>query len=291
MSINKHLFETIYKNCVSIIDNATDRDILHKKVKLDAAFATLCRLEDPELQEFYSIVHELRLYQYIKDLGFKITAMNDSKAGPDFRTDMGYVECVCATKGRSGTPEHQWLNERLNQSMNRYESALSRLTSVIFDKKDKYKLYLQKQIIDDDTPCIIAVNTSIFSNEFHSQLNLDLVLKILYGIGCRTMSFNLETHNCVGQSEVETHLYENKALKPPRNADLSLDNFSRSDFKHISGIILNNNSIGEELEKEYFCLLLNPFARVAIDKSILQDIKYFALSETDGNSFTYKWFH
>lgn len=125
MSINKPLFDDIYHNCSDIISKSSDNNIQKKRVKLNSAYTKLCVEENPELQEFYSIVHELRLYQYIKDLGIAINAANDEKAGPDFITDLGYIECISATKGLLGTPERQWLDKRLKESMNRYIAALS----------------------------------------------------------------------------------------------------------------------------------------------------------------------
>ena len=291
MSINKPLSDKIYKICTSIISNSSDKNILLKRTRLDTTYATLCKTKDHELQEFYSIVHELRVYDYMKHMGISINAANDDKAGPDFATDLGYIECISVTKGLPGTPERLWIDERLNQSMNRYISALPRLSGAILDKTKKYKTYLANNIIDKRKPRIIALNTSVFSNEFHSQLNLELVLKILYGIGCRTMRFNLSTNSFVEENGIESHAYEDSAVKPPRNANLPLSYFYSEEFNDISGVIVNNNAISEDLEKEYFCLLLNPFANVSIYKTRLTGIKYFELDNIDANYATFRWYN
>lgn len=291
MSINRPLFDSIYKKCIDIIELSPDANIAKKKNKLDSAYYTLCQKEDHELQEFYSIVHELRVYDYMKHMGISINAANDDKAGPDFATDLGYIECISVTKGLPGTPERLWIDERLNQSMNRYISALPRLSGAILDKTKKYKTYLANNIIDKRKPRIIALNTSVFSNEFHGQLNLELVLKILCGIGCRTIRFNLSTNSFVEENGIESHAYEDSAVKPPRNADLPLSYFYSEEFNDISGVIVNNNAISEDLEKEYFCLLLNPFANVSIDKTRLTGIKYFELDNIDANYATFRWYN
>lgn len=80
-------------------------------------------------------------------------------------------------------------------------------------------------------------------------------------------------------------------MKPPRNVDLPLSYFYYEEFKDISGVIVNNNAISEDLEKEYFCLLLNPFADVPIDKTRLFRIKYFELDNTDDNYATFRWYN
>lgn len=154
MSINKPLFDTIYKKCLLIITNSSDINIKNKQGQLCAAYKKLCKTEDHELQEFYSVVHELRLYQYIKDLGITVSALNDNKAGPDFITDLGYIECVSATKGLKGLPERNYLEKQLKQSMNRYVSAIPRLSSVIADKAKKYGIYLKDNVINEKIPRI-----------------------------------------------------------------------------------------------------------------------------------------
>lgn len=103
------------------------------------------------------------------------------------------------------------------------------------------------------------------------------------------MRFNLETNQFIEDAECESRLYEDTGLKPPKNIELQFNYFSEKEFENISGVILNNNSIGEELKKEYFCLLLNPFARCPIDASQLEGITYFQLNKTDAQYLTYCW--
>ena len=82
------------------------------------------------------------------------------------------------------------------------------------------------------------------------------------------MRFSLTTNTFVEENGVESHAYEGSAVKPPRNADLPLSYFYYEEFQDISGVIVNNNAISEDLEKEYFCLLLNPFATVPMIKHV-----------------------
>lgn len=283
MGINKRLFAKIYERCLKIIADSSDANIKNKETKLHKAYYDLCKTEDHELQEFYSIVYELRFYQYINDLGIEIKAGNDNKGGPDFITELGYIECVCPTKGESGTLERQWLDNRLKQPMNRYEAVLPRLSGAILDKRKKYKNYLDKNTIDKTKPCIIAINTSIFSNEFQSSSNLELILKILYGIGNEIVEYDTETNSFVETNGVAVHTYESEGVKPPRNIPLALNIFADKEYKNISGIILNNNAIGEELSDEFFYLLLNPVASVQIDEACLRGIKYFTQVKYDSN--------
>lgn len=52
MSINKPLFDTIYKKCLSIITNMSDINIKNKQGKLCAAYKKLCKTEDHECKNF-----------------------------------------------------------------------------------------------------------------------------------------------------------------------------------------------------------------------------------------------
>lgn len=291
MSINKPLFDKIYEECLQIIKESNDKNILFKQSKLETAYIKLCLEEDPELQEFYSIIHELRLYNYMKNLNIPIYATNDNKAGPDFLSDLGYIECVCLTKGIRETPQRQWLDNQLNGSLNRYLSALPRLTSVILDKQKKFSQYSASGILDPNIPQIIAVNTSIFSNEFHSELNLSLTLKVLYGIGCEAMYFDTKTNSFIGEKGVTNHVFDDIGIKPPFNTELHLNYFMLESFRNISALLLINNSVGEKLIKNYFNLLLNPIANIPIDLTLLKGIKYFALINIENGYANYQWFN
>ena len=122
--------------------------------------------------------------------------------------------------------------------------ALPRITSAIIDKKNKYEMYLSKQAIKQNIPRLIAINTSIFSNEFHSDLIIELLLKILYGIGCRTIKIKKNSASFIEEDGIETHQY-NDVGKKNWNVELKLNYFGQEDFRNISAIILENNAIGE----------------------------------------------
>ncbi len=288
MSINKVLFESIYNNCLRTIENTDNLYIKQKEARLKSSYIELKKYEDSDLQEFYSIVHELRVYEYLKKLSFKVDVADDTKAGPDFSTQLGYIECVSATKGEKGTLARKYFDKIQQGSMNRYEALLPRLTSVILDKSRKIKDYLNKNIIESNKPCIIAVGASVLANANRDDLILELMLRILYGIGYQIISFN-PLSSQFADDGIEKHTFQDKGTKQPLDISLELNCFGNPDYKHISGVILNNNSIGQEIEKKYFCLLLNPLAVNPIDTSLLQQIKFFSMTGIDENGINYKW--
>lgn len=88
---------------------------------------------------------------------------------------------------------------------------------------------------------------------------------------------------------IEKHLYQGEGFKQPSNIKLGLTYFGNLEYKHISGVILNNNAISEEIEKQYFRLLLNPLAINPIDTSMLQHIEYFSWINIDEKNINYGW--
>lgn len=289
MSINKQLFDSIYDECCKIIQFSQDKLLLQKKDKLDYSYKQLCETEDCELQEFYSIVHELRTYYFLCNNNLTVHVQDDNHIGPDFLcSEIGYIECISITKGAVGTECRKYVEKCLSRSMNRYLAALPRITSAIIDKKNKYETYLSKQAIDPNIPRLIAINTSIFSNEFNSDSIIDLLLKILYGIGCQIMRVKINPISFVEENGVESHQY-NDIGKKHSDLDLELNYFAKADFRNISAIILENNAIGENDISKYFFIFTNPLANVPIEIKNLKNIKTFIQEKADESHISYKW--
>ncbi len=284
MGINDNLFKDIYNDCLQIIDNSNDKNILQKRQKLETAYQILCNTKDCEYQEFYSIVHELRIYNYFQSKGIEIKANNDNKIGPDFNTQYGYIECVSTTKGKRGTETRIYVDNLLKGNHNRYKSALPRLSAAIKDKNEKIKQYLQKGVINASSPRIIAVSTAIFSNEFHSDLLIDLAEQILYGIGYMLITsdnYYLET-----KDEEVLYSHEPVGLKN-YSTELNLVYFLQEEFAYTSAIMLTNNSIGEDLNDNNVFFFVNPLAKTPISKDVIEKFKCFCRDESKEN--LYSW--
>lgn len=289
MSINKPLFDSIYDECCKIIQFSQDKFLLQKKGKLDYSYKQLCETEDCELQEFYSIVHELRTYYFLCNNNLTVYVQDDNNIGPDFLcSEIGYIECISITKGAVGKECRKYIEKCLSRSMNRYLAALPRITSAIIDKKNKYETYLSKREIDPNIPRLIAINTSIFSNEFNSDSIIDLLLKILYGIGCQIMRVKINPISFIEENGVESHQY-NDIGKKHSDLDLELNYFAKAEFRNISAIILENNAIGENDISKYFFIFTNPLANVPIEIKNLKNIKTFIQEKADESHISYKW--
>lgn len=260
-----------------------------EKRRLDSEYKQIFESKEPDFQKFYSIVHELRTYDYLIKKGFDVIAQDDDHIGPDFQSEnIGYIECVSVTKGKPGTDGRRYVDDRLSRETNRYQAALPRISSVIKDKKEKFKEYLEKKAIDSEKPRIIAVNTSVFADLVRSELLMELFLEILYGEGPRMMKLRRKPTNNLIEDGYEYHQYKNKEEKH-NGSNIELDYFAQDEFKIISAIIATNNPLGEKVDNKYFGVLLNPLANNPIDIRQLNNVRYLSRSAIMADYFDYKW--
>ena len=286
MNYTEHL-SFVYKECCDIIDFSEDKYIKSKKIKLDAAYNKLRETQDIELQDFYSIVHELRTYDFLKKNCITVIASNDTNAGPDFCCkELGYVECVSVTKGEGNNIKY--IDECLSKDSNRYEAALSRITSKILDKTINYEKYLLDNTIEHNIPRIIAISTSCFANDVESSLIIDLMLKILYGIGSEIALFRPKGLLETAENKIKTHEYDNIGYKN-RETELILDYFHQEYYKKISAIILENNALTEKIEKKYFNIFINPLAETPLNPSSCGKFQYFTRESYIEQKESYRW--
>lgn len=289
MNINKKIFASIYDECLEIIQSSSDKAIINKEEKLNKAYKKLVENDDNEVQEFYSIVHELKTYHFLKTKGLAITAQNDNKKGPDFYCEeLGYIECVSVTRGEKGTECREYIEKCLARISSTYLAALPRITSVIIDKKKKFEDYLSKRIIDSQVPRIIAINTSVFSNLVCSDSIFRLLLQILYGIGNQVLWVRRNPISFIDEGEgVETHRYNDKGFKHDHR-ELELAYFEKEEYQNISAIILESNAITETDIENNFIIFTNPNANTPINVERLRAFNVFVQRSKDDNMIGYE---
>lgn len=289
MSINEPCFKKLYESCCDIIKNSNDKNIKNKQTKLNDSYNKLIRTQDCELQEFYSIVLELRVYEYLLKNKINIKATNDTKKGPDFECDFGYLECVSVTKGEKGTPGRDFIDKQLLGSVNRHKSELPRISSAIKDKKDKYTNYIENKVINDHKPLIIVVGTSIFANEFNSSSCIEDTMQVLYSIGNEYLMYDVKNRKFIDTPNRQNRNYDNYGKKS-ESLNLEFDYFFKNDYKNISAVILVCNHIFENIDKNNFRIFLNPYTSRPIDKNAISLFKYFNLIKENDNGFAvYEW--
>ena len=284
-------YEKVFNKCMAILESSNDVNMKCKESRLIAAFNQLREEQEPT-QEFYGLVHEITLYDFLLKHNINPIAGSDLHGGPDFSSEIGYIECVSTTMGKKGTPGREWIDRQLDKDMNRYLSALPRLSRVIFDKRVKYEGYINKQAVDKSTPLIIAVSSAMFTKEFCGDLIFDLAMKILYGIGCQTFQFDKASHSFISQERIATHCYEDRGRKS-KDKELELNFFADDEYNIISAVLVTTNVINEDLENRHVAIFTNPNAKNKLDINKIDNISCFVLDKILDNgiveTFNYKW--
>lgn len=275
----------VYRECLSIIRSSNDKNILNKKLRLNNEFIKY--INDPnEEYKFYSIVDELRFYDFLTKHGFTISASNDNKGGPDYYcSQIGYIECVSATKGNLGTPEREWIETALLEKHCRYKSLIPRISAAINSKRDKYDNYINNGIIDVTEPKIIEVSISMLSDEVRSELLEKSTQQILYGMGTQCMLYNKQTGFV--SDNIEWRDY-NKMVKK-YNKSFPTDYFHDPKYNIISAVILTSNAFTEQLIDDKVFVFLNPNADIPINIDALTNLNYFYRINTNDHYEDYAW--
>lgn len=275
-----NFYKQIFKSYKKI-KNAGDPISIEKSKKLIKKAKLAINTHDREHQEVYSAIHEIRFFDFLRQKGIDVIMHSDVTAGPDFECDFGYIECVSITKGQG---KNKTEYERIMSGhINRYKAGEPRIASSIYDKKCKYESYLKNKIIDNTKPRIIAVSTSILSNEVHHELSADLIKKVLYGIYTPVMQVQKNDNN----KYFSNICYSYNTITRKGEMTFETGYFWKEDFKDVSAVILNHNAFTEDIEEDYFEIYLNPNANTPIDIKKIKDLSCFYLKSKTENNFVF----
>ncbi|MCF7926321.1 MAG: hypothetical protein K9L74_01925 [Candidatus Izimaplasma sp.] len=262
--MNKELFDDLYGIGIKIMDECTDDNLKKKKKVFDFSYEKMKLKEDVETQEFYSVLHELKTYEFLARKGFKPKTANDDKAGPDFLCDLGYIECVITTKGSSSNKD--LVEKQLSGDINRYKAILPRILGKLRDKNCKTNEYINNLIIDEVQPVFICIHPGYFIFEYNSDLNIDLIMNALYGASNRLLRINYKQENIKD--------YDFSGITKIRDKEIKTNIFALDEYKNITGVILSNSYFREKYEDDDFLFFLNPNTTRKIDMKKLEEITY-----------------
>lgn len=280
--MGRNFYKQIFE-CYQKIKEVQDDAVLEKLDKLIEKVEISIQNRNREYQEVYSVIHEIRLYDFLQRNNISVRMSSDKVAGPDFECDFGYIECVSITKGEGKNKKA--FENAMSNSINRYKTGETRITSVLSEKKSKYEKYIVNKNIDITKPRIIAVSTSILSNEVHHELSTTLMQKILFGIDTPVVSVKKQGVNTISSEEL--YLYND--ITKGNNKEFKSAYFMDDDFKNISAVILNHNAFTEDINKAYFEIYLNPNANVPINISKIQNFNYFFLKSISNDEMIFGW--
>lgn len=273
---NKYVFDCYKKiSKYNNIECKKKRDKLFKK--------SIEAIESKKLfnNEIMGLFEEIRLFDYLNKIKLNANFIKETNKGsPDMMTDIGYIECVSMSEGAGKNKEIY--DKIMSGHLNRYKAGEPRLTTSLCEKRQKYEAYLINKVIDDKKPRIIAINTSLFSDNVHSSEAEDIMLKILYGLGTQCITFNKNNND---DDKIAKYIFGTSVAGG--NCTFESGYFCNNSFNEISAVILNNNATCEDISKNYCKMFLNPFAKIQVDETKLKDIIY--LKKDDEYNDTYIW--
>lgn len=235
-------------------------------------------LNEGDGHKFYSCVWEAMLFRHFSQLGLEFSNDHIRKCGqegPDFGIKIEnhtlWIEAIAITPGEN-FPEG-WLTEGLGIAKSiPHEAILLRWTSALSDKNKKVKEYISKNIISENDPVVIAINSSQlswFPSEDVGISQLPWAAESVFPLGPLAIQGNKLSHS----PRYSISKKNNKNAVPT-------DNFLNPDFKNISAII-GCSRIDMLRNELIFSLVHNNMAENKCPRGSLKATNEYEVSEND----------
>jgi len=282
--MNTELFEIInadLKHCLcSCVDVLGDKEYEFRLTKINKIYSKMVK-EDKILDEYYSLLHEIRTLCLLKDMGsVRIAFDSNNEIGPDFTyLDRYKIECVICTPGAGKN-----LIELMNSGFQKYDRKFRdnkekfrqidlRVTSVIEDKRVKHMKYIADGCLRDDEPYSIFVNLGqLLSNSYPGNF-CNNITEILVGRGALTLRFDSTKGNQIGS----LFYGHNPTMKNNNDQVIDSNIFANPDYSSISSIIVTNAWPEEKYSPKNTIVFLNPFAKNKIKVLDLGALPYWKI--------------
>lgn len=225
------------------------------------------------IREFDKLSWELVVFKHLTESGIAINT--SQSAGPDFDTEIGYIECICLGQGHGDNaipiPKAAVIDEDgvLHGEIEFQPVPLNhmklRVGSGFYDKQQVYKRYVQRGYIDPGKPRIIALNWySDGAAALHGRGHMehDPAIQTIFGSGNRQIT--IDTTN----GEVtDSSLAHEPIISKANGQVIDVGFFARQiddDTERIDGVILSNEWPGS-LRLEHARVINNPMSQVNLD--------------------------
>lgn len=223
-------------------------------------------------------VWEAMLYRHLSTLGFefrKTDVMKSGNPGPDFcivhKGQIIWIEAV--TPAPEGILQ-DWLAPpilgELKMASKPYEQMLLRWTSVLKDKRDKLKSYVEKNIVDPKDCTVIAINScrlSDFAKDDLGNSRFPFAVEAVFTVGPLAYPITQD-----GQPGGEPRNIPRHTIQKPNSKDIPKDiptgNFLDPCYANVSAIVgcYQKDIINGALS---LTVVHNPLARVPLPRGIL----------------------
>ncbi|MBK9498585.1 MAG: hypothetical protein IPO06_04225 [Leptospiraceae bacterium] len=227
-------------------------------------------------KNFHSCYFEMYLANCLIKLGHYKLSSKDS--GPDFFINEldAWVECIATNNGDSKNldkvKDYNYLNPNVQSTykdaMIPTEKIILRFTNAFDNKEKKFKEYIKEGIVNNNQPCIIAINAAKVN---YSRINpgYPRILSALFPIGYQYVTLNKESLD-VMEKGIK---YSSEIIKSNQIGITKLA-FTTKEYSHISGIIFSTDDAWNisDISKIGTNLLFvpNPLAKNPIPENFLK---------------------
>ena len=237
----------------------------------DTHFLNEIRLDGKFEDRFW----EMHLGNVLIEKGFTISSADK---GPDFKIDLDgqtvWIEAITASNGQLNLPDSLSPFPETTEAVLIDDNKVAlRLRNAIESKSKKIEEYLQKKIINDDEPIIIAINTSKI-DVILAQKFIDYADMVFFG---KSFSY-LETKDGTFQQVTKPKIYKTNG------GEVSVDVFLNSDYSHISGVLLSKSNFShydQVILNSDYVLIINPNTQNKISSNLFKISNKMLLHKSD----------
>lgn len=241
------------------------------------------------LRELDKLSWELTVFKHLRESVIEIYPVEHT--GPDFNTEIGYIECICVGQGEGDNeiplPKVTVIDKdgTIHGDFGFQEVPVVdmklRVSSGFYDKQQKYKRYVDRQYIDPAKPRVIAINWHCDGASWMSgrgDIEHDPAVQAIFGSGNRLITID----------PVSGDVTDNKIAHVPvvskRNGqDIDVGYFIREindDSERIDGVILNSSWPGS-LSLEDTRVINNPMSNISFDIDAFSSASGYRATKND----------
>lgn len=200
--------------------------------------------------------HQRTWEMYVGRILSRAFDIESDDSGPDFTVNNQlYIECVCCTVGSSDNPNSvpSIISDGQVRAVPQHPIFL-RVASVFKEKADKYTNWLQRGIISDDKPYVIAINIGELG--YIEPSDRPWVMSTLLGIN------GIVYYPDTGEQEFARLL----RVEKKDGGSVPIAQFCSRQYDYVSGVLFSNQTVLSHLlsKPNEYHFINNPYARTPV---------------------------
>ena len=235
-----------------------------------------------------SRIWEMMVAYMLKKEGYELVSKDE---GPDFLVrkngkSIMYVEAVAPSSGAENHPDsvpdppfYKDVRDKLEFTRVPVEKIALRLRSSFEEKAEKYSKYLEKEIINDNVPLVVAISSMKIPMGY---LSPPAVLKSVLGFGELRIAYNMNTRERIE----EQYDFKRSVTKRSSNTEIDMIPFLKEDYNHISAVLYSDMdffSYGSFDPLKKSSVVHNPKCKLPLPKDSFNNLIHYRTEIIDDN--------